>query len=207
MSCPRIKICGFTAAEDLRAALALGVDLVGLNLARGPRRLELDQAVALARLVPPGVGVVALFVDADQGTVLAQARALRATAVQLSGDEPAAMAAALQRELPVIKAWRVRNAADLAAAAAYPADALLLDSHVPGLAGGSGQAWDHQLLVGRDLGRPLMIAGGLRPNTVAAAVAALRPWAVDVASGVEATPGRKDPALMRAFISAARQAA
>jgi len=206
VSALRIKICGFTVAEDLRAALDLGVDLIGLNLARGPRRLELEQAVALARLVPPGVGVVALFVDADPTTVLAQARALRAAAVQLSGDEPPEQAEALRRELPVIKAWRVRNASDLAAAAAYPADALLLDSHVPGLAGGSGQAWDHKLLQGDDLGRPLMIAGGLRPDTVGAAVAALRPWAVDVASGVESAPGRKDSALMRAFIQAARQA-
>jgi phosphoribosylanthranilate isomerase len=202
----RIKVCGFRRAEDLRAAAALGIDAVGLNLARGPRRLELDEAVALAASVPPLLTLVALFVDAPREQVLAQATRLRAAVVQLHGDETPEDAAWLRARMPVIKAFRIRSSADLDACDGYPADAYLLDACVPGVHGGSGATWDHRLLAGRRLAAPVILAGGLTPANAAAAVAACRPWAIDTASGVESAPAIKDPAALAALVAAVHHA-
>lgn len=202
----RIKLCGFTRAEDVRAALALGVEAIGFNLARGPRRIEPDHAAALAALLPPGASGVLLFADADDDAILAAAARTRCAWVQLHGDEPPEQAERLRRRLRVIKAIRVAGPRDLELARDYPADALLLDACVPGQLGGTGVAWDHGWLTGIDLGRPLLLAGGLTPATVAAAVRATRPWGVDAASGVESAPGRKDAARMAAFVAAVRAA-
>lgn len=202
----RVKVCGFTDVDELRAACEAGVDAVGINLARGPRRVELEQAAALCAAAPTFVTSVLLFVDAGLEAIREALRATRAGAVQLHGDEPPELAAELRREVPVIKAFRVRDAGALEVIDGYPADAYLLDAYVPGTAGGTGVAWDHALLRGCRLSRPVVLAGGLTPGTVAAAVAAARPWAVDVASGVEAAPGRKDAAAVAAFVAAARGA-
>ena len=200
----KIKFCGFTRDEDVRAAIDLGVDAIGLNLARGPRRISLERAAELARLIPPLVTAVALFVDADDLTILAAMRATRCTAVQLHGNEPPELAERLRTRFPVIKAFAIKDAAALAAVRGYPADAYLLDAAVPGIAGGSGVAWDHHLLTGVTFDRPVILAGGLVPATVAAAVAATRPYGVDVASGIESAPGLKDVERMRAFMVACR---
>lgn len=202
---PRVKVCGFTRAEDICAALDAGVDLIGLNLARGPRRISLEHATQLARLVPPGVGVVALFVDADEATILTAAAALRVTAVQLHGDESPELCARIRVRIPLIKAFRVAQAADLAQVRGFPADACLLDAAVPGTHGGTGTSWNHAWLGACDPGMPVILAGGLTPANVRAAVQATRPWAVDTASGVESAPGLKDPVLMAAFVDEARR--
>ena len=187
---PRIKFCGFTRAEDIHAACALGVDLIGLNLARGPRRISVEVATALARLVPPGIGVVSLTVDAEAETVLRQALALRAVAVQLHGDESPETAAFLRQRIQVIRAFRIAGPDDLRRLRGYPADAYLLDAAVTGSHGGTGIAWDHSLLSQVDLGAPLMLAGGLNANNVSAAIALTQPWAVDTAAPRPAT-GRR----------------
>jgi phosphoribosylanthranilate isomerase len=202
----KIKFCGFTRPDDVRDAVDLGVDAIGLNLARGPRRIGLDQAAALARLVPPLATAVALFVDADEDAILAALRATRCTAVQLHGHEPPELAERLRARVPVIKAFAIGDAASLAAARGYPADAYLLDTAVTGVAGGTGRRWDHRLLAGAALDRPLILAGGLAPDNIAAACAATRPYGVDTASGIESAPGIKDAARMRAFVEAARAA-
>ena len=202
----RIKLCGFTRDQDLRAALDLGIDAVGLNFARGPRRITAEHGAALAALVPPYVQAVALFVDADEAAIRAVLRQTRCTAVQLHGDEPPELAERLRRDLPVVRAARIASRADLERLRGYPADGFLLDAQVPGAHGGTGHSWDHGLLAGLDLGAPVVLAGGLRPATVAAAIRAVRPWAVDCASGVESAPGVKDPALMAAFVAAVRRA-
>ena len=199
---PRIKWCGFTRAEDVVFACGLGVDLIGLNLAKGPRKITLDHAVALSRLIPPGIGVVALFVNAPMADIDAALSAIRPAAVQLHGQEAPEYAAEIAQRVPVIKAFSVRDADSLAAIRGYPADAYLLDAAVPGLEGGSGQGWDHHLLIGQDLGRPIFLAGGLRPENVADAIAGLRPWAVDAASGIESAPGVKDTGRMHACMDA-----
>ena len=204
MAVTRIKLCGFTRAEDIRVAVDLGVDLIGLNLARGPRKIGLDQAATLAREIPPGVAAVALFVDADEAEILRALAVTRCTVVQLHGQESPELAERLGRRVPVIRAASVASRADLQALHGYPADALLLDAAVPGQHGGTGTTWDHSLLAGIDLGRPIYLAGGLTPANVAAAVAAVRPFGVDAASGVESAPGRKDVAKMTAFVHAVR---
>ena len=198
----RIKLCGFTRAADVTAAVAAGVDAIGLNFARGPRRITTEVGAQLVRMIPPMVQAVALFVDASEAEIRAVMAATRCTTVQLHGDEPPALAASLGHDFAVIKAARIAGAADLERLRGYPADAYLLDAWVPGAHGGTGHAWDHRLLAGLDLGAPLILAGGLSPTTVAAAVSQVRPFAVDAASGVESAPGIKDPALMRAFVAA-----
>jgi len=200
----RVKVCGFTREQDVRDALDAGVDALGFNLARGPRRIDVARAAQLVALVPPLIQAVALFVDADEDAILAAIAATRCSAVQLHGDEPPELAERLRRHVIVIKAFRIAAAADLERVRGYPADAYLLDAAVAGAHGGTGTSWDHRLLAGRDLGVPLILAGGLTPANVAAAITAARPWAVDTASGVESAPGVKDAAQMRAFVAAAR---
>lgn len=202
----RVKVCGITDLNDLQAACAAGVDAVGFNLAKGPRKIGLARAIELCAATPVFVSPVLLFVDAGLDAIRDAVRATRAAVVQLHGDEPPELARELQRELTVIKAFRIRDAASLDAIDAYPADAYLLDAWVPGAEGGTGAAWDHALLAGRRFARPVILAGGLDPRNVAPAVAATRPWAVDTASGVESAPGRKDAAAVAAFVRAAKGA-
>jgi phosphoribosylanthranilate isomerase len=165
-----------------------------------------EQAALLARLAPPFVTTVALFVDADEAAICAAMQATRCAVVQLHGAEPPELAERLRARFPVIKAFAVRDAASLAAVAGYPADAYLLDAAVPGQAGGTGVGWDHRLVADLRCDRPWMLAGGLRPENAAAA-AVTGAWALDVASGIESAPGRKDPARMAAFMRAARGSA
>lgn len=203
---PKVKFCGFTHADDLRAAIDLGVDAVGLNLARGPRKISVEQAAALARLAPPFVTTVALFVDADEATICAAMQATRCAVVQLHGSEPPELAERLRARFPVIKAFAVRDAASLAAIAGYPADAYLLDTAVPGQAGGTGTTWDHRLIADLRCDRPWLLAGGLQAENAAVA-ATSGAWALDVSSGIESAPGRKDAARMAAFMRAVRASA
>ncbi len=201
----RIKVCGLTRAEDVDACVAAGVDAVGFNLARGPRRIAAAHAAMLIARLPPFITAVALVMDqaeADIHTALDQAPF---QAVQLHGAEPPELAQRLARRLPVIKACTLGG---LPAHAGYPCAALLVDAPAPaGIGGGTGMAWDYAAVRVHGGGRPLILAGGLRPETVAAAVRAAQPWAVDVSSGVESAPGCKDPAAITAFVAAARSAA
>ncbi len=196
---PRIKFCGFTRDEDVRNAVDLGVDAIGLNLARGPRRIAVAHAAALARLIPPFVSAVALFVDADEATILAAMQATRCTVVQLHGSEPPELAERLRARFPVLKAFAITDEDGLAAMRGYPADAYLLDS----AGGGTGVLWDHELLADAEIDRPVILAGGLTPANVARSIRATRPFGVDVSSGIESAPGIKDVTRMRAFIAAA----
>ncbi len=198
---PRIKFCGFTSVEDIRVAVELGVHAIGLNLARGPRRIPVDQAAILARAIPPLVTAVALFVDADEATILAVMQATRCQAIQLHGSETPELAERLRSRFPVIKAFPVRDQTSLAAIHGYPADAYLLDAAVPGQVGGTGVAWDHRLIADVRFDRPWLLAGGLTPENVAAATR-IGAWGLDAASGIEVTPGRKDPVKMQAFMRA-----
>ena len=202
----RIKFCGFTRPEDVLAAIAAGVDAIGLNFARGPRRIAVTDGARLAALIPPYVQAVALFVDADEAHIRAVLAETRCTSIQLHGDEPPQLADRLRRDLPVVKAARVASVADITRLRGYPADAFLLDSQIAGSHGGTGPAWDHRLLAGLDLGAPLILAGGLNPITVGPAIKLVRPYAVDTASGIESAPGIKDHAAMTAMVAAVRSA-
>ncbi|GDY11723.1 N-(5'-phosphoribosyl)anthranilate isomerase [Planctomycetota bacterium] len=194
----RIKFCGLAREADVLAAVACGADAIGFNLARGPRRIPADRAAELARLVPPPVSVVLLFMDADPADITAAGEACRASAIQLHGQESADLADSIATRWPVIKAFAAGTTPSVIRA--YPCAVALVDA--PSGGGGTGHGWDYAALAGTDLGHPLMLAGGLTPSTVADAIRAARPWAVDVSSGIESSPGIKDPGKMAAFAAA-----
>lgn len=200
----RVKICGVTRLEDALAAVRLGADAIGLNFwPRSKRFIAPEAAREIVRRLPPLISTVGVFVDPTREEVLRAVEASGVGVVQLHGDEPPALCAALP--FPVVKAIRVRDAASLAALDTYPAAGFLLDSATPGY-GGSGQAFDWSLAAAAAAARPVILAGGLEPGNVAEAVRVVRPFAVDVASGVEASPGVKDLERMRRFIEAAKEA-
>lgn len=204
MSVVRCKICGITRLEDALAAVAAGADAIGLVFyARSPRAVSIEQARAIVTALPPFVTTVGLFVDmsrADLDEVLA---AVPLDLLQFHGDETAAECEAVGR--PYIKALRVRAGDDVAALVdVYPgARAVLLDTFVEGVPGGTGQAFDWSLVPAR-LSKPVILAGGLTASNVAAAIAQVRPYAVDVSGGVEASKGIKDASRVKDFVRAVR---
>jgi phosphoribosylanthranilate isomerase len=208
-SAPRVKICGVTTREDAELAIALGADALGFNLFSGSKRyIDLEREAEWIVDLPAFVTRVAVVVNLplEEAQRLATHPAFHL--VQLHGDEDGSYCAAFAKSgRPFIKALRVRDVADIAAAADFSTRHVLVDAHVPGAFGGTGSTID--LALAEELSRrqphlDLILAGGLTPANVSAAVRQVRPFAVDVASGVEAQPGRKDEAKMRAFIEQAR---
>lgn len=200
---PRLKICGLTRREDLLCAVEAGADALGLVFyPPSPRFVDLPTAAALACAVPPFISIVGLFVNADPAVVRATLAALPIHLLQFHGDEDEGYCRQFER--PYIKAARVRPGMDLIQyAAGFPsAQAILLDAFVESY-GGGGKVFDWAL-VPDTLGKPLILSGGLDADNVAAAVRRLRPAAVDVSSGVEASKGIKDGAKIRAFAAALR---
>ncbi len=204
----RIKICGLTRAEDMRAAIDAGADAVGLVFYRpSPRYVEATQAARLAAIAPPFVTRVGLFVNAEPAFVRQTLADVPLDLLQFHGDEEEEDEIyCRQFGLPYVKALRVRPGIDLARhAAAFPsARALLLDAFVDGY-GGGGKTFDWSLIP-LDLGKPLILSGGLDAGNVGEAIARVRPAAVDVSSGVEAEKGIKDARKIRAFAAAVRHA-
>lgn len=202
----RIKCCGMTRVEDALLAARLGADAIGLVFtARSRRRVSLEQAQAIRRALPPFVASVALFMD-DDGALVEEVIALvQPDLLQFHGSETDPWC--MQFGRPWLKAIAMgEGAAALPRLRDYPgAAALLLDGHAAGEAGGSGKAFDWSLLP-RDLAQPVVLAGGLHAGNVGAAIRTARPWAVDVASGVESAPGIKDPDKLAAFVRAVRAA-
>ncbi|MHB8050025.1 MAG: phosphoribosylanthranilate isomerase [Coriobacteriia bacterium] len=203
----RIKICGLTRPEDAAVAVTAGADALGVILAPSRRRVTLEQAAAVFAAVPPLVARVGVFVDAHADEVWEAVSRLGLTAVQFHGDEaPETCAAA---PVPVIKALRVGPGFDPAGAERYRGvvSALLLDTLVAGEQGGTGQAFGWHDVAGRLPGwAPVLLAGGLGPDNVAEAIGVLKPFAVDVSSGVEQAPGVKDHDLIERFAAAVRAA-
>ena len=206
----RVKICGITTPDDARAAAALGADAIGLNFyPKSPRCVTEEQARAILAVLPPFVEPVALFVNESIETMRTVARRLGVRVVQMHGD---ALPLVPRDELRYVPAFALRDAASLSAIRAYlaacaaPPAALLVDAHVAGAYGGTGRVAPWELLAGVDFGVPWMLAGGLAPDNVADAVRRLRPFAVDVASGVERSPGVKDADKLRRFLEQVRSA-
>lgn len=196
----RVKICGITRVEDALAAAEAGADAIGLVFyARSPRAVGIEQARAIVAALPPFVSVVGLFVDARPEAVRAVLDALPIDLLQFHGDECGADCGGFGR--PYLKAIKMRADVDVAAyARAYPdAAGFLLDAHQEGVAGGTGQRFDWTQ-VPRDFDRPLILAGGLEPGNVAEAIRRVRPYGVDVSSGVERSKGIKDAAKISAFL-------
>lgn len=204
MTAVRVKICGITRVEDALAAAAAGADAIGLVFyAKSPRAVDIEQAREILAALPPFVTSVGLFVDAERSELERILASVPLDLLQFHGDESVQQCEAFGR--PYIKALRVKAGDDIAAQVArYPsAQGILLDAYVEGVPGGTGEAFDWSLIP-QALSKPLILAGGLCPDNVAEAVSRVRPYAVDVSGGVEASKGVKDVEKVGAFIRAAR---
>ena len=200
----RVKICGVTSLEDARLAVDAGAFAVGFNFhPASPRRIDPTRARAIGAELPPEVMRVGVFVDRERTAVEEIAGQAALTALQFHGNETPAFCQ--DWSLPVIKATRVRTRADVERLLEYPVELVMVDAYVEGVHGGTGARFDWSLLEGFDRTR-LVLAGGLTPENVAVAVRTVRPYAVDVASGVESGPGIKDPEKVKRFIHHAQTA-
>jgi len=212
-----VKICGLTQPDDAVLAARLGADAIGLNFyPASPRSISPEAAARIIAQLPHYVEIVGVFVWQQTEPIRSVACSLNIGTVQLHGDYPPEAVAELS-EYAVITALKLADQASLSRALAFVAaceragrlpNAVLIDAHKPGMHGGTGQTvpWE---LAAEFVARspvPVILAGGLKPENVAEAIAAVRPWGVDVASGVEAEPGRKDPEKLRQFITAAKAA-
>jgi len=210
----RIKICGVTRPEDAAFAVECGAEAIGINFFRGsPRFVPEDAARDIVRSVGDRAEVVGVFVNEPPGAIVALCRRLGIRRVQLHGDEPPGEASRIP--LWRMKAVHARETADLPSLLAYPCEAFLFDAGGNGTYGGTGRALAWETLSARfpgvadrkgsgGTGRPWILAGGLTPENVERAIVAARPFGVDVASGVESSPGRKDKAKMTLFIEHAK---
>jgi len=201
-----VKICGITNTPDAMAAAQAGADALGFVFYEGsPRYLTTATAAAIIHELPPAIVKVGLFVNAAEEVVQRAVAECGLNLLQFHGDESPDYC--LQFGLMSMKAFRIRDAASLKALPDYRTDAWLLDAYVPDQYGGTGDTFNWDLAVeAQRLGRPIFLAGGLTPENVGAAVQKVRPYAVDVSSGVESVPGRKDHAKVSAFIKAAKTA-
>jgi len=206
----RVKFCGITNLDDAAEAVLLGAWAIGLiHFDGSPRYVEPGVAAEIGAAFRRKCEVVGVFVNPTLDEVDKAVEDAGLTMVQLNGAEGASFCIEVARRIgaKVIKAIHVASAADIHGAEAYRTDFHLFDRRGRGLWGGTGESFDWELLRGHRSEVPALLAGGLRPDNVAAAIADAHPYAVDVASGVEAEPGRKDHAAMAAFIEAAQTAA
>jgi phosphoribosylanthranilate isomerase len=196
---PRVKICGITTAADARLAVDAGADALGFNFyGPSPRFIEPETAAHIVARLPKGVVRVGVFVDETAEKVREIAEAVDIDIVQLHGHERPFRVSQVAAFRPVIKAFRVRPGFPPGRLALYPvAAAFLLDGYRPGLQGGTGMRFDWSLAKRAARYGTIILAGGLRPENVVEAISRVRPYAIDVCSGVESQPGKKDPAKLR----------
>jgi len=204
----KVKICGITNWTDARRAVEAGAQFLGFNFYRpSPRYIQVAAARRIIRRLPDGVASVGVFVNESEANMLAIARRAGLDYLQLHGDEPPEQVARLKREIAVIKAIRVRDSFRPKQLDSFGrASAILLDGFDPHRHGGTGKKFNWRLARGSNGSRRIFLAGGLTPENVAEAIRVARPYAVDVCSGVEARPGRKDPARMVALMWAVKAA-
>jgi phosphoribosylanthranilate isomerase len=200
----KVKICGITNAPDAAAAAQAGADALGFVFyERSPRHVSIETAAALTRHLPPAIVRVGVFVNAEEQTVMRAIVECGLNLLQFHGEEPPEYC--LQFGLMSMKAFRVRDTESLKQLLSYKTDAWLLDSYSPAQHGGTGERFDWSLAAeARKWGKPIFLAGGLTADNVAAAVKQAQPYAVDVSSGVESSPGKKDHEKVRDFIKAAK---
>jgi phosphoribosylanthranilate isomerase len=200
----KVKICGLTSVSDALAAAAAGADMIGLMFYKdSPRHITLPQAVEISRALPPFVLRVGVFVNPEADLVLRAIAECGLNLLQFHGDEPSDFCT--QFGLMSVKALRVKDAESLKDLERYQTDAFLLDAHSKAGFGGTGEKFNWDLAVAaKQCGKPIFLAGGLTPENVAAAVRQVKPFAVDVSSGVEFAPGRKDQDKIQAFVTAVR---
>lgn len=200
----KVKICGITNVSDALAAAEAGADALGFMFYdKSPRHISIPQAAEIIRQLSPFVMKVGVFVDASEDLVMRAIGDCGLNLLQFHGNEMPEYCA--QFGLMTMKAFRIRDTESLGSLAGYPTDAWLLDAFVADKLGGTGERFNWDLAIqAKKAGRPIFLAGGLTPSNVAEAVAKVQPYGVDVSSGVEAEPGRKDHDKVRAFIKAAK---
>ena len=199
----RVKICGITNIEDALMAVEAGADALGFVFFKdSPRCITPENAAAVIRRLPPFVQTVGLFVNEDLDVVNATADRCGLDLVQLHGEESPEYCAAVKRR--IIKAFRVKDAASVDGITSYPVAACLLDAWSPAAHGGTGTTFNWEIAARAAASHCIILAGGLTPENVAEAIAVVKPYAVDVSSGVESAPGRKDASLVQSFISAVK---
>ena len=208
MLCPlmsvKVKICGITNAPDALAAVEAGADALGFMFYEpSPRHVSIPQVTEIIRELPPFIIKVGVFVDASEDLVMRAIGNCGLNMLQFHGNETPEYCT--QFGLMSMKAFRIRDAGSLTALQEYQTEAWLLDAFVADKLGGTGEKFNWELAIeAKKFGRPIFLAGGLTPGNVADAVRTVQPYAVDVSSGVEATPGKKDHAKVREFIQAAK---
>jgi phosphoribosylanthranilate isomerase len=201
----KVKICGIKNLADAQAAVEAGADALGFNFyKKSPRYVTLKTAAAISKQLPPFVMRVGVFVDAEADFVLRAISEVGLTMLQFHGDEPPEFCT--QFGLVSMKAFRIRDEKSLEELPKYQTDAYLLDAFSPEARGGTGEKfnWD-MAMEAQKFGKPIFLAGGLTPENVAEAVKKVQPFGVDVSSGVESAPGKKDHAKVKAFIAAAKK--
>jgi phosphoribosylanthranilate isomerase len=202
----RVKICGITNLADTQAAVAAGADALGFNFYEGsPRHISLKAAAEISKQLPPFVMRAGVFVNTDEDLVTRAISECNLSLLQFHGDEPPEFCT--QFGLMSMKAFRIRDVESLKELPQFQTDAYLLDAFSPEARGGTGERFNWDLAIeAQKFGKPIFLAGGLTPENVAEAVRKVRPFGVDVSSGVESSPGKKDHAKIRAFIAAVREA-
>jgi phosphoribosylanthranilate isomerase len=202
----KVKICGITNLADAQAAVEAGADAIGFIFhEKSPRFISLKAAVEISKQLPPFVMRVGVFVNAQEDFALRAIGEAGLTMLQFHGDEPPEFC--MQFGLMSMKAFRIRDAESLKKIPDYPTDAYLLDAFSSTTLGGTGEKFDWDLAIeAQKFGKPVFLAGGLTPENVVEAVKKVRPFGVDVSSGVESAPGKKDHAKVKAFIVAAKSA-
>ena len=198
----KVKFCGITRVEDAHEAVSLGAWAIGLNhWPASPRRCDPGTALEISSQFRRAAEICGVFVNATLDEIATAVENEQLSMVQLHGDEGPAFSKEVARRTgaKVIKALRVRSGADVQAAEAFRTDYHLFDAHRSGTPGGTGESFDWELVRARNSQVPMILAGGLRPDNVAGAIEVMRPFAVDVAGGIETSPGIKSAALMREF--------
>ena len=198
----KVKICGITNLEDASLAVGLGFDAIGFIFAESPRKVSVEATRDMIKNIPPFIKTVGVFVNEKRTVINGTVRFCGLDLIQLHGDEPPSLCEALMPRS--IKAFQLRDESSLEEIASYrgKARALLFDTYSKEKRGGTGKTFDWDLAVkGKRLGVPIVLSGGLGPSNIEAAVLAVRPYAVDVNSGVEEQPGKKNPVLMEKLMN------
>jgi len=200
----KVKICGITNLADALVVVQAGADALGFVFwQQSPRSISMETAARIVHELPPFIVKVGVFVDAPTDHVYRAIGECQLDLLQFHGEETPDYC--VQFGLMSMKAFRIRDQGSLQLLPSYLTDAWLLDTFVPGKIGGTGEPFNWELAVqAREMGRPIFLAGGLTPENVSEAVRQVRPYAVDVSSGVESSPGKKDQAKVKAFITAAK---
>ena len=198
----KIKICGITNLDDALAATELGADFLGFVFSKqSPRQIKIKEAAKIISSLPENVSTVGLFVNQRELVVKLVSNECGLTYLQFHGDESPHYCKRIREEVKIIKAFRVKNKDSLRDIADYDVDMYLLDGYSKTGCGGSGSTFNWDLAIEpREIGKPIILAGGLTPKNVAEAVKKVRPYAVDVSSGTEKSPGHKDHKLIKEFI-------